>query len=106
MGDQRTTLKNAAHGPRVVAQDIMEESETAKHRLGERLVVGDRMFRYCRATATALVAGDILTSKTTAAVIYGLALAAGAIGDTSVTLSGPASIAANDFNEGYFTVGP
>jgi len=104
MADQRTSVRNAQHGAKVVAQDIMEQSEEAKHRLGERLVIGDRIFRYCRSTATALVAGDIVTSITAANTIYGLALAAAAIGDTSVTLSGPATISTNMFAEGFFTV--
>ncbi len=63
MADQRTTVRNANHGPKVVGQDIMEESATQKHRLGDRLVLGDRVFKYAKSGAVALTAGRHLQSN-------------------------------------------
>lgn len=43
--------RGAAHGLTVAAQDIYEASTTQMHRIGQRLPIGDRVFRYCKAGA-------------------------------------------------------
>ena len=102
MADQRNIIPNADHGPRVVGQSIMEESSTQKHRLGTRLVIGDRVFRYALAGATNLTAAYVcgmpgaLTSEDTVTVAH-------AIGTMTVTVTA-SGIAANQFAEGYLVV--
>lgn len=55
------------HGPGAVtvAQGIYEESSTAKCRLGTRLQVGDRVFRYASNGAVALLPGLLVQGATT-----------------------------------------
>jgi hypothetical protein len=45
------SVRGARLGVTVAAQDIYEASTTQKHRIGERLPLGDRVFRYCKAGA-------------------------------------------------------
>jgi hypothetical protein len=59
-GVQRPAAMNYGPGALVVQQGIYEESSTKKHRLGERLQLGDRVFRYAY-TGGALVAGVMAT---------------------------------------------
>jgi len=103
MADQRTTLRNAAHGPKVVAQDIMEESSTQKHRLGERLVLGDRVFRYAKAGAVNLTAGYHTQSNVSLNlwVPHGSAITEGTV---RVTTSGTAVSTADQYAEGYAVI--
>ena len=101
MADQRNTIPNADHGPRVVGQSIMEESATQIHRLSDRLVIGDRVFHYGKAGAT-LSAGKVAQSAQ-ALVTEDTVTVAHGIGTTEVTVTA-ASVAVNDYESGYLTV--
>jgi len=95
-------IRGARWGATVAAQDIYEESSTALHKLGERIVIGDRVFRYAKAGSSALTAGLLvgapctLTSEDTVTVAH-------PIGTTVVTVTA-ASVSADDFAEGYLVV--
>ena len=94
-------------GPRVVAQDILECSTAQKHKLGTRLQLGDRVFRYCRNAGVALVPGylvgttsTVLTSKTGAGTISGQQ------GSTAVVSSCTGATAAvrDQYADGYIII--
>ena len=93
-------IRGANLGTYTPDQDIYEESVTQKHKLGERLVVGDRAFRYILNSANAqtagLGAGLSMTSEDTVTVAHGVDTF-----DVDVTA---ASIVANQFAEGYLAV--
>ena len=77
---------------------------TKRFPLGTRMVFDDgREFRYARAGATALVAGNLYQSPVPGANFDTLAVAvAAALGDTSVEITnGATTIAASDFDEAY-----
>ena len=63
MGDQKNTLLNADVGARVTGQDIYEISDKARCALGTRLVLGDRVFRYCKNGSLALNPGYLVQAK-------------------------------------------
>ena len=56
-------LRGANVGASVIAQHIYETSTTQKHRLGTRVVMGDRVFRYTKA-------GAAITQTTKGAINY------------------------------------
>ena len=95
-------IQGANRGVTLPAQSIYEESSTALHKLGTRLVIGERTFFYCKNGAVALTAGlvvaaiNTLTSEDTVTVAHGIGTY-----DVTVTASG---IAANDFAEGWLVV--
>jgi len=95
-------IRGAKWGATVAAQDIYEQSSTQQHKLGERLVIGDRVFRYMKAGSSNLSAGYVvgapctLTSEDTVTVAHG-------IGTTVVTITA-SGVSANDFAEGYLVV--
>jgi hypothetical protein len=57
----RPVSQNFGSGALIVSQSIYDESITQKHRLGERLQVGDRVFRYAH-SGEALIAGQAIES--------------------------------------------
>ena len=59
-------MNNANFGIHAASQDIFEISSTAKHDVGERLQLGDRVFRYGKAGAVAL--GKALMTQAPAVV--------------------------------------
>lgn len=95
-------IRGAKWGATVVAQDLYEESSSPKHKLGERLVIGDRVFRYMKAGANNLLAGYIvgapitMISEDTVTVAHG-------VGENEVTITAN-GITANQFAEGYLVV--
>lgn len=101
MGDQRTSMKNARHGATVTAQDIYEESASQKHKFGERLVVGDRVFRYCKNGTVALTAGKVVMANNS--LVAGTIAATAAIEQAYVTVT-TTGIAAGDYDEGYLNI--
>jgi ribosomal protein L19 len=102
MGDQRTVLRNADHGAKVVGQDIMEDSSTQKHRLGARLVLGDRVFRYTKNGSVALAAGKHVQSViTTNDFVPHANYTAGTI---KVSTSSTTISTADQFAEGYLVL--
>jgi len=110
MADQQTNLQNADIGPRVVGQSIYEESSTAKCKLGARLVLGDRVFRYCKNGSIALAAGKLLQSASTYGFgetqQNGTVATTGAAGSNSivVTLSGTSTLTLDALKDGYLGV--
>lgn len=93
----------------VTAQGIFEQSTTQLHNLGVYAETTDgRGFRYCKVGATATVAGKVYQSRALDATNEqpsgGLAVAAQAIGDTSVTLTGSLTLAADLLAGGYLSV--
>ena len=61
MNAGKSNFPNADIGPRVVGQDVYEESSTKKCPLGTRLVLGDRVFRYCyNAAAASVTVGKLI----------------------------------------------
>jgi len=93
------------HVPRIgPIQGIYEESSTAKHLIGERLVLNDgRTFHYCKATAVALAAGKLIESVGTS-FTEDTVTVAHAIGTTAVTVTASAAITANRLAGGYLVV--
>ena len=91
-------IANANHGPTVVAMDIYDTSSEQVHRIGTRLVKGERVYFYSKAGSGALTAGLICTGSS-----YGLATStptAHGAGDVVITCSGP-STSVGDYAEGY-----
>ena len=64
----------------VVGQDLYVDSATQLHNIGQYVATNDgRGFRYCKAGATALVAGNILQASAEVTTHQALALTASAI---------------------------
>jgi hypothetical protein len=90
-----------------IDQSIYEDSSTAKARLGTKLIVGDREFRYARAAAaSSLVAGrvSVMAEASTGFCTTTLTLAAASSGQNIVTCTSTSLAAANDFAEGFLYV--
>ncbi len=90
-----------------VDQSIYDESTTMKCRLGTKIEVADRTFRYAQAaTASNLVAGRIAVAAaaSTGFGTVNLTVVAAAAGATVMTCTSTALAAANDFAEGYLYV--
>lgn len=74
--------------PQVAGQALYVSSATRLHNLGERMVTSDgRVFRYAKAGAVDLVAGNMLQAPAQIANHIALTPAAAAIGDTSITVT-------------------
>lgn len=90
-----------------VDQSIYETSTTQKTRLGTRLKVGDRVFRYAQLAASSnevagtLVCEPLALSSYVSAV---LTVSAATTGATSISVTGSAAITAGVFNEGYLSI--
>jgi hypothetical protein len=90
-----------------IDQGLYETSETAKARLGTELKVGERTFRYARASsASDLVAGrvSVIANASTGFGTVNLTIASTAAGALIVTCTSTSLAAANAFAEGYFHV--
>jgi hypothetical protein len=97
-------------GNLVAAQGIYEYSTTKKHRIGSRLQVGERIFRYALNSSVALRAGSIVSSPllggatTTVQVDLSLAVAAKA-GDSRLYVAMDTTAqAADKFADGWVGV--
>lgn len=91
----------------VVAQDMFTTSTTQQHVLGEKAYTPDgRKFRYVRAGAVALVAGEVIQSPAVVANHVNLTpTAVSAVGDRSVTVTlGATAATADQYAGGYVTV--
>jgi len=104
-------IRGADHGAVVAAQDIYSISATQMHRLGTRLVRGDRVFRYAKAGAT--LNPDLLAWGYNAQMIsYAAAPVAAPAGTNSISMTvgasdGPAAdgaLAAHYLQGGYIVV--
>jgi len=89
----------------VAAQGLYIEDTTARHNLGELVHTNDgRQFRYCSAGGTALVAGDLQQSKVENTSDADLAVAAAAVGDTTIVTTSTVSVDANEYAQGFVVV--
>lgn len=108
-GRQIPVGMNFGPGAVIVNQGIYEESSTKKARIGERLQVGDRVFRYASSgealiagvfAQMALVGGATTTLQTTRPVAV-----AAAIGDNRIyTTALTTAQAANLFEDGWVVI--
>jgi hypothetical protein len=90
-----------------VDQSIYETSDVAKARLGTRLDVADRTFRYAKAAAASdLVAGRVAVcaAASTGLGTVNLSIASTNIGATVITCTSTSLSTANLWAEGYFFV--
>lgn len=92
--------------PFLSGQDLTANSSTQTMPIGSYMETADgRGFRYAKIGATATVPGKVYAApawdSTNQAPVGGLAVAAAAIGDTQVTLTGSLTLAANLLAGGY-----
>lgn len=100
-------MSTSISGPILVSpQDVFSSSATQGTRLGAKATLGDgRVFRYCLAGATALVAGKLQQASAEDTTNYqNLAAAALAVGDKTITISSSITATANILSEGYVVV--
>lgn len=92
-------------GPQVVAQGLFVDSSLQKHRLGEVVHSNDgRAFRYAKAGASALVAGNLQQASVEDTGDQDLTPAAAAIGDTSIVFTSTVTVDANQYAEGFASI--
>lgn len=92
--------------PQAAGQPLYVSQTEQRHFLGERLVTSDgRVFRYCKAGASNLVAGNYIQSPAQIADHQNIACAAAAIGATSITVTlGATAVTANQYAGGQAVV--
>lgn len=91
--------------PQAAGQPLYVSSSTQSHALGERLVSDGRVFRYAKAGAVDLVAGNWIQSAAQAANHQNIAVAAASIGATEITVTLGATLAtANQYAGGQAVV--
>jgi len=92
-------------GPAVVAQGLYEENVVAQHNLGELVHSNDgRAFRYCKAGGSALAAGKLQQSSAQDTDDHNLAIAASAIGATTIVTTGTVTVTANQYADGFAVI--
>lgn len=99
-------MPNFYQDPIGLGTDNFQNSTTQFHPLGTRGVTRDgRVFRYCKAGASDLVAGNVIQSSAILTTHLGLTAVAAPIGTTSlVATPGATAAAANYYAEGYLGV--
>ena len=86
-------------------QPLYTSSSTAYHKLGEEYVNGSGRFRYAKAGASNLVAGNWIQSPAQVANHQNIAVAAAAVGATSITVTlGATAATANQYAGGQAVV--
>lgn len=91
--------------PQAVPQPLYSDSSTAMAALGQRVVTPDgRVFRYVKNGAVAMVPGKLYQSAAEVTANENLAVAAGAVGDTSITTTSTVTLTANQLAGGYVVV--
>lgn len=89
-------------GITVTAQNINETSTTQMHKLGERLVKDERVFRYVQCKTEALTAGrGAATMMSPKHDQYAGATVVHDVGNTSITVTPDADLTANELAGGY-----
>lgn len=84
---------------------LLVDEANPTHELGELAVTTDgRRFRYAQAGASNLVVGNLLQSPAEATGDQNLAVAAAAIGATSITTTSTVTVTANQYGGGYVVV--
>jgi hypothetical protein len=101
-----TTLSGT---PAMSGADVYANSSVQQMSLGAYMETPDgRGFRYAKVGAVATVAGKVYQGKaldaTNAQVSGGFAVAAAAIGDTSITTTATMTLSANDYADGFLSV--
>lgn len=93
-------------GPtQVVAQTLHSSSADKYHNLGEIVFANDgRAYRYCKAGATALVAGKLQQSSAEDTGLQNLTAVAAAVDDLSVASTTTVTVTANEYAEGFVLV--
>ena len=88
-----------------IAQGLHVESSVQMQNLGAIAFANDgRVFKYAKAGATALVAGNLQQSRVEDTGDQALAVAAAALDATSVTTTSTVTVTANQYAEGYLVV--
>lgn len=88
----------------VAAQGLYAGSTTQLHALGELVHSNDgRAFRYCKAGAL-LVSGSLYQAKVENTADQNLAVAAAAVGDTTITTTSTVTVDANEYANGFVVV--
>jgi len=78
-----------------------QTSTSQKHKLGTKMIIQDRVFRYAEA-GEAITAGVLTKGKDgTDAHQVDLAVAAQSVGDTTITLTGSLTITEDQYKDGY-----
>ena len=78
-----------------------QTSTSQKHKLGTKMIIQDRVFRYVEA-GEAITAGVLTKGKDgTDAHQVDLAVAAGSVGDTTITITTSSTIAKDLYKDGY-----
>ena len=91
--------------PTIYGINPFETEDTPQHQLGTLGFTADgRKFRYARAGATALVAGDVLQSPAEVTGNQSRIVAAAAIGAKSITTTDTVTTTADQFVDGYIIV--
>jgi hypothetical protein len=93
-------------GPvQIAAQTLHSSSADKMHQLGELVFANDgTAFRYCKAGATALVAGKLQQSSAEDTALQNLTAVAAAIGDLSIVSTTTVTVTANEYAEGWVLV--
>lgn len=94
------------HDPQAFPQPLFSSSSVAQLDLGAKAVDGERVFRYVKAGAVALVPGKLQQAPAIVANHQNIAVAAAAaVGATSVTVTlGATAATANQYANGYMIV--
>lgn len=93
--------------PSAIEQDVHEESQYARGKLGEKIRTADgRIYRYAKNGGTALAPGKLTVAADIVANHANIAVAAAAgVGDTSVTVTlGATATTAGQYDEGFMVV--
>ena len=89
----------------VVAQGLYVSSADRVHSLGELVHSNDgRGFRYCEAGGTALVSGSLQQAKAENTSDQDLAVAAAAVGATSIVTTTTVTVDANEYANGFAVI--
>lgn len=92
-------------GPQVVAAGLFSDSSVKQHNLGEIVHTNDgRSYRYCRAGAVDLVAGNLQQSSAQDTGDHALAIAAAAVGDKAIVTTATVTVAENQYAGGFVTI--
>jgi hypothetical protein len=99
-------MANLTQHPEVLAQDTLSSSATQQHRLGTRAVTKDgRVFRYCLAGASDLVAGNCIQSAAILTNYLAMTPSAAAVTQPVVSVTpGATAAAAGLFSEGLMQI--
>mgnify|MGYP001586057492 CR=1 FL=1 len=91
------------YGDVIPVHSIYEESSSAKHRFGDRVKVGERIFHYCKNAAVTLAAGKLIQGAAPLANHLNRAVAAAVVaGALKVSVAmGATAAALNYYSEGW-----